>query len=337
MLADRQDALPDGPFQYEPKWDGFRALIFRDGDDLVVLSRDGKPLLRYFPELDAPLRSALPAHAVADGEIVIARDGGLDFETLQLRLHPAASRINQLAAETPAQLVLWDLIATEEDLRGRPLSERRALLETNVTPNATVTLTPATTDRAVAQGWFDRFRGSGLDGVMAKALGGIYEPGKRTWIKVKHEHTVDAVVAGFRWHKTAPGTEVGSLVLALFDEAGALHPIGVASSFTKKRRLSLVAELAPWRDAGAEHPWARFGDAEHRPDQHSRWSADKDLSWEPLRIGLVAEVHTTQHDGRRLRHPAHLIRFRDDKPVAQCTVDQLANPPAPELATLWSR
>jgi ATP-dependent DNA ligase len=335
MLATLADAIPDGSFLYEPKWDGFRALVYRDGDELLIHSRDAKPLLRYFPELDHALRAALPTRAVVDGEIVVASGTGLDFETLQLRLHPAASRIAKLAAETPASIVLFDLLAVgDDDLRGRSMLERRAALEQHVQPNATVTLTPVTRDRRVADDWFRRFRGAGLDGVMAKAFDGTYQPGKRGWVKVKHENTIDAVVAGFRWHKTAPGTEVGSLVLALFDDHGDLHPIGVASSFSKKRRASLVDELASWRDAGADHPWAKWGDVADRPDQKSRWSADKDLSWEPLRMGLVAEVHATQHDRRRLRHPAHLIRFRDDKRPEDCLLRQLDVAPPPELSTL---
>lgn len=335
MLALLSPSLPEGAFQYEPKWDGFRVVVARDGDDVELLSRDGKPLGRFFPELLGPLREALPLRAVVDGEIVLVGERGLLFDVLQLRLHPAASRIQKLAAETPASVVLWDLLQSgDEALGDRPLSERRARLEADVKPNRTVTLTPATRDAEVARDWFARFRGAGLDGVIAKALDGVYEPGRRGWIKVKHENTLDVVVAGFRWHKDAVGAEVGSLVLALYDDKGALHPIGVASSFTKKRRVSLVEELSAWLGEFADHPWAAWGEAAHRPDQGSRWSAGKDLSWVPLRPGLVAEVHTTQHDSRRLRHPAHLVRFRDDKPAASCRLDQLSADPAPELVEL---
>lgn len=338
MLGLLSDALPEGPgWAFEPKWDGFRVLVFRDGEALDLRSRDDRPLLRYFPELDAPLRAVLPDAAVADGEIVIARGTALDFEALQLRLHPAASRVNKLADEIPASVVLWDLLADgAADLRALPFEERRRRLVERVRPDPTVRVTPSTADRDVALDWFRRFEGAGLDGVMAKRLHDAYQPGKRAMVKVKHARTIDAAVVGFRWHKNAHGAEVGSLVLALADDEGALHPIGVASSFSKKERLRLAAVLGPRRDDEAAHRWARWGDEERRPDRVSRWNADKDLRWEPVRLGPVVEVSTTQHSGHRLRHPGKVVRWRDDKRPEDCRLDQLRVVPAAELQALFS-
>lgn len=331
MLGTLADALPEGPaWWYEPKWDGFRVIAFRDGDEVDLRSRDGRPLLRYFPEIGEAVRAGLPERAVVDGEIVLPTPSGLDFEALQLRLHPAESRIRKLAAEIPATLVVWDLLASgDEDLRGAPFADRRARLEAEV--RRPVRVTVGTTDRALADDWFRRFEGAGLDGVMAKRLDQPYQPGKRAMVKRKHERTLDVVVVGFRWHKSAPD-QVGSLVLALFDAEGGLRPIGVASSFSAKQRAALTAELNPLRDGAPEPPWARWEGHEHRPDQGSRWSAGKDLAWEPIRLERVAEVRTTQHSGARLRHPAQLLRWRHDKPPAACTLDQLATAPAAELA-----
>ncbi len=337
MLGTLADGLPEGEgWLYEPKWDGFRVLVFRDGPTLDLRSRDDRPLLRYFPELEEGLLRGLPAAAVADGELVIVRDGALDFEALQMRLHPAASRVHKLAKEIPAAIVLWDLLAeVTEDLRDTPLRDRRVRLERalrNVRPP--VHLSPASTDRRVAEDWLARFEGAGFDGVMAKRLAEPYLPGKRALIKVKHVRTIDCAVAGFRWHKGVGG-EVGSLVLGLFDDEGALHPIGVASSFTVKERKRLAAELAPLRTSGADHPWASFGEwGEHRPDMKSRWNAERDLAWEPLRLERVVEVKTTQHSSRRLRHPAHVLRWRDDKRPEDCTLDQLKVIPAAELSAI---
>lgn len=337
MLGERQDALPLGEgWWYEPKWDGFRVLVYKDGRHLEMRSRDNRPLLRYFPEVGNAIMEALPDSAIADGEVVIATPRGLDFETLQLRLHPAESRVKKLSVETPASIVLWDLLALgAEDLRGLPFSERRKRLEGAVRESGSVRITPGTSDPAKGQDWFDRFEGAGLDGVMAKRLDGPYEPGKRTMVKVKHENTIDCAVVGFRWHKTATD-QVGSLVLALYDADGNLRPIGVASGFAAKLRKELTAELAPLREA-TDLPWAKWGDVEHRPDNKSRWSADKDLAWEPIRLEKVAEVHTTQHSGVRLRHPAKFLRFRDDKPPRECRLDQLQADPAPELSVLLPR
>jgi ATP-dependent DNA ligase len=330
MLGTLAEALPEGPdWVFEPKWDGFRVLVFRDGDALDLRSRDDKPLLRYFPELDAPLRAALPEVAVADGEIVVATDGALDFEAMQLRLHPAASRIKKLSAELPAAIVVWDLLASgAEDLRERPFRERRERLVAELRTNATVQLTPSTADRARAEDWFARFEGAGLDGVMAKRLSDPYLPNKRALVKVKHVRTLDCVVFGFRWHKSAEGEEVGSLLLGLHAADGDLWPIGVASSFTKTERKRLREVLLPLQVPHAPYE----GEA-----MKSRWNADRDLSFVALRPERVVEVSTTQHSARRLRHPAKVVRWRDDKRPEDCTVDQLAITPAPELGELLGR
>src|SRR5438552_4064492 len=266
MLSSAADALPVGDgWQFEPKWDGFRTLVFRDGDDLLLQSRDEKPMNRYFPELLAPLAARLPERCVVDGEIVIAGAAGLDFEALLLRIHPAASRVKLLAAQSPASFVAWDLLALgDEDLREAPLAERRERLE-RVLADAEppVHLSPATRDRALAEDWFRRFEGAGLDGVMAKRLDEPYRAGERTMIKVKHSRTADCVVAGFRWHKNGPGTMVGSLLLGLYDEDGTLHHVGVTAAFTTATRKALVTELAPLREnALAAHPWRDWAQAQ---------------------------------------------------------------------------
>jgi ATP-dependent DNA ligase len=345
MLSKRATDLPTGEgWMYEPKWDGFRALAFRDGDELFIQSRDEKPLLRYFPELDAPLKRALPERAVVDGEIVIATNGVLDFEALQHRLHPAASRVALLAKETPAAIVLWDLIAIgDEDLRAVPFRERRARLEDvlrGVTPP--VYLTPMTTDRALATDWFHRFEGAGFDGVMAKPAAGAYEPGKRAMVKVKHDRTCDCVVAGFRWHKNGKGTLVGSLLLGLYDASGALHHVGVTASFTEKRRAELAEELAPLRENALEnHPWKDWAgpieDGTRKPGATSRWNPDKNLGWEPLRIERVVEVGYDHMQGqRRFRHTAQFKRWRDDKRPRDCGYDQLEVTPPAELSQMFA-
>jgi ATP-dependent DNA ligase len=338
MLGTLADGLPEGPgWLFEPKWDGFRVLLWREGDELDIRSRDNRPLLRYFPELRGPLLHALPELAVADGELVLWHEGSLDFDRLQLRLHPAASRIHKLAVEMPTALILWDLLAVgEQDLRLHPFRERREALLQHVTEQPSVRITPATLERDQALDWFERFEGAGLDGVMAKPLGDNYQPGKRPLIKVKHVRTIDAAVAGFRWHKDCKGTEVGSLVLGLFDEQGVLHPIGVASAFKKSERRRLVEVLAPLREDLDDHPWVQWASVGHRPD-HSRWNPAKDLGWENVRLELVAEVSTTQHSGLRLRHPAHVLRWRTDKSPRECTTDQMKVVPAAELVALFSR
>src|SRR6185295_7397667 len=291
MLSSAAEALPHGDgWQFEPKWDGFRTLVFRDGDEVLLQSRDEKPMNRYFPELVAPVAAALPERCVVDGEIVIVGPDGLDFEALLLRIHPAASRVKLLAEQTPASFVAWDLLALgDEDLRETPLATRRQRLEKVLAGAAPpVHLSPATRDRALAEDWFQRFEGAGLDGVMAKRLDEPYRAGERTMIKVKHTRTADCVVAGFRWHKNGPGTMVGSLLLGLYDDEGTLHHVGVTSAFTNVVRKQLVQELAPLREnALADHPWRGWAEAEQEasatgqrmPGATSRWNRGKDLSW----------------------------------------------------------
>ncbi|HEX2500573.1 MAG TPA: ATP-dependent DNA ligase [Methylomirabilota bacterium] len=343
MLAKLAHELPAGEgWLFEPKWDGFRAIVFRDGDRVYLQSRDLKPLDRYFPELLAPLRAALPERAVVDGEIVIAAEDGLDFDALQMRLHPAASRVARLAAETPSSFVAFDLLAEgDQDLRERPQSERRARLETALArAGGQVHLTPSTRDRAVAQDWFHRFEGAGLDGVVAKHESTTYQPGKRVMIKVKHTRTADCVVGGFRWHKSGPGELVGSLLLGLYDEAGALHHVGFTSSFTAVARRQLAKELAPLRqDALEAHPWREWGGADEgavrMPGAASRWNQGKDLSWEPVRIERVCEVAYDHLQGDRFRHAATFRRWRPDKRPADCRYDQLEVTPPAELTEIF--
>ena len=347
MLAKASEALPDGEgWLFEPKWDGFRALVFRDGPALHLQSRELRPLNRYFPELEAPLLARLPERCVADGEIVIAGEGGLDFEALLLRIHPAESRVRELARATPASLVVFDLLALgDRDLRAAPLAERRALLEGALAPGpGSVLVTPATRERAVAQDWFSRFEGAGLDGVVAKRLDSTYQPGVRAMVKVKHARTADCVVAGFRWHKSGPGTLVGSLLLGLHDEAGKLHHVGICSAFTTARRRELVTELAPLREGAlAGHPWrdwAERAEGQGEPDRRvpgasSRWNRGKDLSWEPLRPERVCEVAYDHLQGDRFRHATQFVRWRPDKPPRECTYGQLEETPAFELARIF--
>jgi len=348
MLAKSIDALPEGDgMVFEPKWDGFRCIVFRDGDEIVLGSRNERPLTRYFPELVERLAAVLPPRCVVDGEIVVAGPDGLDFDALQQRIHPAESRVKRLSAETPASFVAFDLLALgDRDLMAEPLTERRALLtEALAGADATVHLTPATTDRDVAADWFVRFEGAGLDGVMAKPPGGLYEPNKRVQFKVKHKRTADCVVAGFRMHKDGDG--VGSLLLGLYDDDGRLHHVGVASSFTARRRKELLAELAPHlEDALEAHPWREWAEAESRasdpggtkrmPGATSRWNAKKDLSWTPLRIELVAEVAYEQVQNGRFRHSARLLHWRPDRDPGSCTYAQLEVVPAFELSEIFS-
>lgn len=349
MLAKAVPGLPtDAGWLFEPKWDGFRALVFRDSEDVYTQSRDLKPLDRYFPELAVPLRATLPERCVLDGEIVIATGGRLDFDALLLRIHPAQSRVRLLAEQTPASYVAWDVLALDdEDLRRTPQAERRARLEHMLAAaSAPIHLTPATTDRALAADWFDRFEGAGLDGVVAKRLEAAYQPGKRAMLKIKHQRTADCVVAGFRWHKNGPGTHVGSLLLGLFDDAGSLHHVGITSSFSWDRRAQLVEELAPLRDGAIDdHPWAEWAewasqgsaDASGRrmPGATSRWNRGKDLSWEPLRAERVAEVAYDHLQGDRFRHATTFQRWRPDKPPSACRYDQLEETPAFEIARIF--
>jgi ATP-dependent DNA ligase len=349
MLAKRVGELPaDGDWIFEPKWDGFRALVFRDGAEILIQSRDEKPLNRYFPELLDPLTSALPSRCVLDGEIVIVRDNELDFDALQLRLHPAASRVNLLSQQTPSSFVCFDLLCRgDKDLRNEPFQARRSALESLLAAALPpIHITPATTDRNVASDWFRRFEGAGLDGVMAKPVAGTYEANKRVMLKVKHERDCECVVAGFRWHKKGDGTMVGSLLLGLFDDAGALQHVGVCSSFSVAKRLELLEFLQPYRrDALAAHPWRAWAEHGAGPDEagvpqrmpggQSRWSQGKDLSWEPVRPELVVEVAYDHMQGSRFRHLAQFRRWRTDKKPADCTYAQLEIVPPQELAAIF--
>ena len=342
MLAKLADRIPEGRFLYEPKWDGFRALVFRGADDLFIQSRDLRPLDRYFPELHDVLLDRLPPACVVDGEIVIATPRGLDFDALQLRLHPAASRVAKLAAATPSSFVAFDLLAADgADLRDLPMRDRRAALERLLgAGRPPLHVTPATRDHALATEWLARFEGAGLDGVIAKPDDGPYEPGKRTMIKIKHVRTADCVVAGFRWHKTGEKTLVGSLLLGLYDARGVLQHVGVTSSFTMARRKALADELAPLREnAMRDHPWRdpaqADGSATRMPGGQSRWSAGKDLSWEPLRIERVCEVKYDHMQGDRFRHAAVFQRWRPDKRPRDCGYDQLEVTPAYELEKVF--
>jgi ATP-dependent DNA ligase len=335
MLAELTRDLPDGDgWLYEPKWDGFRAIVFWDGTDLLIQSRDLKPLGRYFPELEAGLKQALPRACVLDGEVVVLgkqASSGLDFDALQQRIHPAESRIQLLARETPAEFVAFDLLAVGADeFASRPLAERRAQLEDLLAEAPPpVHLTPATTDRTLAADWFDRFEGAGLDGVVAKRLAEPYRPGERVMLKVKHQRTVDCVVSGFRWHKDGHGTAVGSLLLGLYDDKGVLHHVGASSSFNMAERKRLVAFLEPYRgDSG-------FGRG-RTPGEPNRWTGTRDVSWEPLRPELVCEVAFDHLQGDRFRHGATFLRWRHDKPPGQCTYSQIAEVAPVELQAVFS-
>jgi ATP-dependent DNA ligase len=355
MLAKRVDEVPAaGHWIFEPKWDGFRVLIFRDDDEILIQSRDTKSLNRYFPEMLEALRVQLPPRCVLDGELVISREGRLDFDALQLRIHPAASRVTLLAAQTPASVVFFDLLCVgDRDLRHEPFAARRAELESLLADAAPpIHITPATRDRGTAIDWFRRFEGAGLDGVIAKPVDVSYQPDKRVMLKIKHERDCDCVVAGFRWYKEAHGKEIGSLLLGLYDDAGALQHVGVCSSFTKDKRRELVEFLEPWRNnALADHPWKNWAGTDapaaeagpggepaagHRmPGAQSRWSQGKDLSWEPLRADLVVEVAYEHMQADRFRHMAHFRRWRTDKKPADCTFAQLEVVPPHELKSVF--
>ena len=344
MLAKLSGELPpEGEFLFEPKWDGFRAIVFRGTADVYIQSRDLRPLDRYFPELHDALLARLPPGCVLDGEIVIAAKGGLDFNALQLRLHPAASRVAKLAKETPASFVAFDLLHSQgKDHRSRPQSARRALLETLLAKvKPPVYLTPMTRERAVAAQWLARFEGAGLDGVVAKPAGLPYQPGKRALIKIKHARTAECVVAGFRWHKSGKDA-VGSLLLGLYDDRGVLQHVGVTSSFTMAMRKQLVRDLHPLRkNAFEDHPWREWAQVSaeatpRMPGAQSRWSAGKDLSWEPLRIERVCEVKYDHLQGDRFRHAATFLRWRPDKPPQDCRYDQLEVSAAYELDKVFS-
>ena len=339
MLARNTSRLPTGDgWLFEPKWDGYRCLVFRDGDELYLQSRGGKDLTRYFPELLDPLRRMLPARCVVDGEVVVEVDGVLDFDALGQRIHPAESRVDMLAEQTPADVIAFDLLAVgDEDLRGVPFGSRRERLEQLLgDAESPLHLTPVTPDRDRATDWFERFEGAGLDGVIAKPVGDGYQEGQRALKKLKHQRSVDVVVAGFRWHKSGEG--VGSLLLGLHDGDGRLNHIGVASSFTAKRRVELLDELDPHiLEDATEHPWAEWMEVEaHEGEQRlpgapNRWSGKRDQSWVPLDCQQVAEVTCNQLTGGRLRHPAKMQRWRPDRDPASCTYEQLDVAPPAEL------
>jgi ATP-dependent DNA ligase len=343
MLAKLADELPrEGEYLYEPKWDGFRAIVFRGRSELFIQSRDLRPFDRYFPELHDALLARLPKDCVVDGEIVIATKRGLDFDALQMRLHPAESRVMKLAKETPSSFIAFDLLAAGgKSLMAAPQGERRGGLEELLAKTEKpVYVTPMTRDRALAQDWLARFEGAGLDGVVAKPAAITYQPGKRAMIKVKHARTADCVVAGFRWHKSGQDA-VGSLLLGLYDDKGMLHHVGVTSSFTMAARKQLAKELEPLRrNAFEEHPWREWAEAsgsgtQRMPGGQSRWSAGKDLSWEPLRIERACEVKYDRLQGERFRHAATFLRWRPDKPPAECRYDQLETTAAYELGKVF--
>lgn len=348
MLAKLARQIPDGDnWLFEPKWDGFRCIIFRDGADIELVSRKLKPLNRYFPELIEPLLAALPERCVVDGEIVVAdvAGDGLDFDALLQRIHPAKSRVDRLAVETPSAFVAFDVLALDDrSLMDEPMSTRRDVLVSALASNDVVHLTPASTDRAVAQDWFSTFEGAGLDGIIAKPIDGVYAPGKRSLVKVKHQRTALCAVPGYRIHKDGNG--VGSLLLGLFDADAEMHSVGVAASFSVKRRSDLLLELAPrTHDPLVDHPWRSWAEWQDEQSQAhaagetagdasepakpktqsagSRWNAGKDMSFVPIRMGLVAEVTFGQLEGGRFRHGVSFVQWREDCTPADCRYDQL--------------
>jgi ATP-dependent DNA ligase len=346
MLAKlTRDMPPAGDVIYEPKWDGFRCIVFRDGDDLDLQSRNQKPLLRYFPELREPMLEQLPNRIVLDGELVVANEGGLDFDALQLRQHPAASRVKKLAEEIPASYVAFDLLALDDrSFLDVPFADRRVALEEVLRDaRSPMFLTPATRERDVAADWFSRFEGAGLDGVVAKPVGDGYHPGKRTMLKVKHERTCDCVVAGFRIHKDGNG--IGSFLLGLYDDEGVLHHVGVASAMSAKLRAELATEIEDLRTGAlVDHPWKDWAESvseaaaqgQRMPGGPSRWNATKDLSWEPLRIERVCEVEFEGMMSGRFRHNARFRRWRPDKDPADCTYSQLETVAPAELRDMFA-
>ncbi|MBB2988127.1 ATP-dependent DNA ligase [Terracoccus luteus] len=339
MLAKAVKGMPTGELSYEPKWDGFRSIIFRDGDEVEIGSRNGKPMTRYFPEVVEAVRANLPERCVVDGEIVVVVGERLEFEVLSQRIHPAVSRVTMLSQQTPASFIAFDLVALDDrDLSGEPFSARRAMLEDALAgARPPVHLTPATRDPATATEWFEQFEGAGLDGIVAKPLAGTYEPDKRTMSKVKHERTADCVLAGYRVHKSGPDA-IGSLLLGLYDEQGTLASVGVIGSFPMARRRELFTELQPLVATFDEHPWAwgrqEEGTRTPRSSETSRWNAGKDLSFTPLRPERVIEVRYEHMEGERFRHMAQWNRWRPDRDPRSCTYAQLEEPVRYDLADI---
>jgi ATP-dependent DNA ligase len=341
MLAKSVAQIPSGDLSFEPKWDGFRSIIFRDGDEVEIGSRNGKPMTRYFPEVVQAVKDNLPERCVVDGEIIVVVGERLEFEVLQQRIHPAVSRVTRLSQETPARFVAFDLLAEgDEDHTGRPFEERRRLLEQALAHAAApVHLTPATTDHDLAEQWFEQFEGAGLDGVVAKPLVGTYQPDKRTMFKIKHARTADCVVAGYRAHKN-DDQSIGSLLLGLYTDEGVLMSVGVIGAFPAARRRELFAELQPLVTTFDDHPWAwaneETGTVTPRNAEGSRWSVGKDLSFTPLRPDLVVEVRYEHMEGARFRHTAQFNRWRPDRDPRSCTYEQLEEPVRFDLADILS-
>jgi ATP-dependent DNA ligase len=339
MLAKPVKQIPDGAMSFEPKWDGFRSIIFRDSDEVVIGSRNEKPMNRYFPELIEAVRANLPERSVIDGEVIVIGSSGdrLDFEVLQQRIHPAASRVKLLSEQTPARFVAFDLLALgDTDYTQRPFAERRAALVNALSSAAApIHVTAATTDRTVAEQWFHQFEGAGLDGLIAKSLDGVYEPDKRTMFKVKHERTADCVVAGYRVHKSGPD-RIGSLLLGLYNDDGTLASVGVIGAFPLERRKELFEEMQPLVTTFDDHPWAwakqEEGTRTPRNAEGSRWATGKDLSFTPLRPERVVEVRYDHMEGVRFRHTAQFVRWRPDRDPKSCTYEQLEEPVKFDLA-----
>jgi ATP-dependent DNA ligase len=341
MLAKAVPEIPEGALSFEPKWDGFRSIIFRDGDEVEIGSRNEKPMTRYFPEIVDAVKANLPPRCVVDGEIVVVMGTRLEFEVLQQRIHPASSRVNRLAKETPASFIAFDLLARGDDsYMERPFAERRAMLvETLKDAAPPIHLTPATTDRQLAQRWFQQFEGAGLDGVVAKPLDGIYEPDKRVMFKIKHARTADCVVAGYRVHVKDP-EGIGSLLLGLYNDQGVLQSVGVIGAFAAAQRKALMHEMQPLVTTFDEHPWAWAKEAEGtrtpRNAEGSRWAVGKDLSFTPLRPERVVEVRYEHMEGIRFRHTAQFVRWRPDREPRSCTYEQLEEPVKYDLADILS-
>ena len=342
MLAKAVPRIPEGALSFEPKWDGFRSIIFRDGDEVEIGSRNEKPMTRYFPEIVEAVKANLPERCVIDGEIIVVVGKRLEFEVLQQRIHPAASRVNRLAQETPASFIAFDMLACgDDDYMMRPFAERRARLDRALADaRSPIHLTPATTDHGLAEQWFQQFEGAGLDGVVAKPLEGIYEPDRRVMFKIKHERTADCVVAGYRVHVTDPEA-IGSLLLGLYTDKGELMSVGVIGAFPAARRRELFVEMQPLVTTFDDHPWAWGKDEEGtrtpRSYEGSRWAVGKDLSFTPLRPERVVEVRYEHMEGIRFRHTAQFIRWRPDRDPKSCTYEQLEEPVKYDLADILSR